>query len=111
MAEVTLTELFPGASQDSTMVMIPKSALPTLTAMAENRAEGILAAIVIRANTVFTTTARETDPDRSVTVERDTPRIDRVFSATGDETNYLVRTLNVNFYEPFVDTPWDADNY
>ncbi len=93
------------------MVMIPKSALPTLTAMAENRAEGILAAIVIRANTVFTTTARETDPDRSVTVERDTPRIDRVFSSTGQESNYLVRTLSVNLYEPFVDTPWDADNY
>lgn len=111
MAEITLAELFPGASQDSTMVMIPKSALPTLTAADDNRAESLLAAIVIRANTVFTPAARDADPTRSITVERDTPRIDRVFSATGEETNYLVRTLNVNFYEPFVDTPWDADNY
>ena len=111
MAEVTLAELFPGASQDSTMVMIPKNALPTLTALAENRAESLLAAIVIRSNEVFTTTARDADPTRSITVERDTPRIDRVFSTTGTESNFLVRTLSVNLYEPFVDTPWDADNY
>jgi len=111
MAETTLAELFPGASQDSTMIMIPKSALPTLTAMAENRAEALLAAIVIRANEVFTPAARDADPTRSVVIERDTPRIDRVFSSTGAESNYLVRALSVNLYEPFVDTPWDADNY
>ncbi len=111
MAEVTLSELFPGASQDSTMVTIPKSALPTLTALADNRAESLLAAIVIRANEIFTTTARDADPTQSITVERDTPRIDRVFSSTGTESNFLVRTLSVNFYEPYTETPWDADSY
>lgn len=111
MAELNLAELFPGATQTSTTITIPKSALPTLTALAENRAEALFAAMVIRANEVFTTTARDADPTRSISVERDSPRIDRVFSSTGEESNYLVRTLSVNFYEPYTDTPWDADNY
>lgn len=111
MAELALTDLFPGATQTSTSITIPKAALPTLTPMGDNKTEILIAAIAIRLSQVFTQAARDADPDRSIVVEQGAPRIDRVFSATGEETQYLARELAIQFFEPYTPQPWDADAY
>lgn len=111
MAEIALTDLFPGATQTSTELRIPKAALPTLTPLADNKTEILVAAIVIRLSEVFTEAAREADVDRSIVVEQGAPRIDRTFSPSGVQSNWLVRELAVQFFESYVEQPWDADAY
>lgn len=111
MAEIALTDLFPGATQTSTSITIPKAALPTLTPLAENKTEVLVAAIMIRLSQVFTQEAREADLDRSIVVERGADRIDRAFTATGVEIQSLARELSAQFFEPYVEQPWDADVY
>jgi len=111
MAEITLAEIFPGASQDSTMVMIPKSALPSLTAIAENRGEQLMAAIVLRAAAVFTEAARAADASRSIVVERGSTRIDRTFDSLGNEAQWKSDPFEFQLFVPYTPEPINADNY
>jgi len=64
MPEPTLDEVFgPGATQTADSITIPKARLVTkgLTASANNRAEALLAALLMAASDSLTETARATD--------------------------------------------------
>jgi hypothetical protein len=51
-------------------ITILKADLPGLTPSATNTAESILAGIILKAGTPLTTTARDTNPDQSITIEQ-----------------------------------------
>jgi hypothetical protein len=67
MAEPTLTEVFgAGATQTATTITILKSDLTGLTASATNRADALLAAILLKSQTFLTKTAFDADVDKSI---------------------------------------------
>ncbi|MDQ3018246.1 MAG: hypothetical protein M3Q64_00010 [bacterium] len=71
MAEPTLTAVFgTNATQDATTLTINKSDLVStgLTPSANNTAESLLLAIVLKFKAVLTDTARDTNSDQSVAV-------------------------------------------
>lgn len=110
MAEATLGQIFPGATQDSTEITIPKSALD-MTALAENRADTIVAAILKRFAVVLTQEARDADLDRSVVVQEGRNSLTQTFSSTGVSTDWMVRTYEASLYKPAQLTPVNADDY
>jgi hypothetical protein len=69
MPEPTLTDVFGGyATQTATHFTIRKSDLPGLSEASDNRAESLLAAILVKAKGHLTTANQETNPDQSITV-------------------------------------------
>ncbi|MEH1971107.1 hypothetical protein [Nostoc sp.] len=71
MAERTLTEVFgANASQTATDLVIKKSDLTSagLTASANNTAESLLIAVVLKSKETLTDTARDTNIDQSVAI-------------------------------------------
>lgn len=118
MAEITLTQLFPGATQDATSVTIPKSALTGLTAIASNKADQIWAGLTARATSVYTpikrngdslaTPAVAGDKDVSVTAKLDGRLISQDFE-TGIE--YEEQTITLKFYKLLPSSNFDPDDY
>ncbi len=110
MAEATLAQIFPGATQDSTEIVIPKSALD-MTPLAENRADTIVAAILKRFATVLTQESRDADLDRSVVVQEGRSSLVQTFSSTGASTDWMVRSYEASLYKPADIAPVNADDY
>jgi hypothetical protein len=111
MAEPTLTQIFgTGATQDSTTLTIQKSALAStgLTASANNNAESLLVAIVIKAQEYLTQSNFEANIDQSITVE---PGFSS-FTARGiDNTSYRVDQLSVNLAKLDDNATINPDDY
>ena len=57
-----------GATQTATTVTILKSDLPGLTPAADNRAESLLVAILLKAKATLTTANQETNIEQSITI-------------------------------------------
>lgn len=94
MAEPTLTAVFgANATQDATTLTITKADLTStgLTPSANNTAESLLLAIVLKFKAVLTDTARDTNVDQSVAVvEGFSPSI-----TTRNNVIYLRNTISV----------------
>lgn len=94
MAEPTLTAVFgANATQDATTLTISKADLVSvgLTASANNTAESLLLAIILKFKAVLTDAARDTNLDQSVAVvEGFSPSV-----TTRNNTIYLRNTISV----------------
>lgn len=94
MAEPTLIQVFgANATQDATTLTISKADLVSigLTPSANNTAESLLLAIVLKFKVILTDTARDTNADQSVAVvEGFSPSI-----TTRNNTTYLRNTISV----------------
>jgi hypothetical protein len=108
MAELTLAQLLPGATQDAEMIMIPKSALP-MEAAAENRADVITVALLKRFAEVFTQANRDSDLSRSVVVQEGRPSLQQTFDSVGQSTNWLVYAFDCSVFKQWDPDPLDAD--
>lgn len=111
MAEPTIQDVFgAGATQDATTLHILKANLPTLTATATNRGEQLFMAILLKAKSNLTTTARDADLDRSVAIESS---FDQVTSRTvnGVTTNYYQSGLSLSAQKVNTSTAISADDY
>lgn len=92
MAEPTLTEVFgAGALQDANTITIAKADLTGLTATANNRAEALFVAILLKAQAFLNPTNQGTDPDRSVTIEDSFPSI-----VSRGDNQYRQKTMTVS---------------
>lgn len=109
MAEPTLQEVFgPNAVQDINTITIYKSDLPGLTASDDNRAESLLAGILLRAKPSLSQSNFDSNLDQSVSIERGFSN----FTFRGpDQISYRVDVFNVNFAKPDDADELDPDNY
>lgn len=82
MADPTLQDLFPGATQTADAITIPKAAFSRLTPRADNSAQELFVALTLRASEFFTPAARDADPDRKIEVTYDGQSIFTVAGST-----------------------------
>lgn len=108
MAEPTLAQIFPGATQTATTITIPKTAFPLLGALAENRGDSIAVAILLRLKDFYTADKRATDPDVSIIGRLNSPAIDINFE-TG--ANYIDRPIEFSLYSTLSLPELDPDSY
>lgn len=108
MAELTLSQLLPGATQDEDMIMIPKSALP-MEAAAENRADVITVALLKRLAEVCTQVSRDSDLSRSIVVQEGRPSLQQTFDSSGSSANWLVYAFDCSVFKQWDPDPLDAN--
>jgi hypothetical protein len=110
MAEPTLSEVFgAGASQTGTQLIISKADLAAvgLTAAADNRAEQLFVALLLKVSAYLNPTTQETNPEIQVTVEEGAfPSI--VFR---NNQNYRQTTYTVNLQKLDTSIEIDPDDY
>lgn len=111
MAEPTLVQVFgTGAVQDANTITIQKSALATvgLTVAASNKAESILAAILLLARNHLTQANFDADIDYSIIVENGFSS----FTTRGtNNTSYRTDQLTVTLAKPDSGSTLDPDDY
>lgn len=109
MAEPTLSEVFgAGATQTSTTITILKADLLGLTASANNKAEGLLVGIILKAQAALTQTAFDADIDRSIYIASGFPTF--AFRGTNND-QYRVDQLTVNLSKIDTAVTIDPDDY
>ncbi len=102
MAEPTLTDIFgAGANQTASLITISKADLAAvgLTASADNTAESLLAAIVLRAKTALTQTTFDSNIDQSITIESGFDSIVQRDTGNSLFANYRQFQQTVSFYQ------------
>ncbi|MBD2609447.1 hypothetical protein H6G81_34400 [Scytonema hofmannii FACHB-248] len=109
MAEPTLVQVFgAGATQTATTITIAKADLPGLTASATNRAEALIAGILLKAKAALLKTTFDAELDQSVYIESGYP----TFTFRGDNNDsYRVDQLTVNFAKIDTSAVIDPDDY
>jgi hypothetical protein len=98
LAEPTLQEIFgAGATQDATTITIAKTDLP-MTAVASNRGEQILAAMLKKASTGLGATTFGTNIDQSVSIA---PGYEQIVYRTvnNNPVAYLKAPLTIDFHK------------
>lgn len=107
MPNPTLTDIFPGASQTTTEIVIPKALLTAqgLTATANNSGESIVGAIIKHLATTLTQSALDADSDRNIYVQK------QVDSTTfrGDGTQRREYPYYFYVQTPYIDSAFDPD--
>lgn len=107
MTEPTLQEVFgAGATQSGTTLTISKVDFPTLTAAADNRAEQLFVAILLKAETALTTTRQDSNPEQSITVEDSFQSL-----TTRNNQQYRQITKSVNLQKLDNTAGIDPDDY
>ena len=107
MAEATLIEIFgAGATQTATSITILKASLPTLTPIATNTAESLLAGILLQAKTTLTTTRRDSDTSQGIAIESGYDSL-----AYRGATAYYQAALSITLQKINSSTVIDADDY
>ncbi len=107
MAEPTLVQVFgANAVQDANSITISKADLTGLTASANNRAEALFVAILIKAQEFLNTTNQGDDPDRSITIEDSFDSI-----VTRGTSTFRQKSLTVNLQKLDPTTAIDPDDY
>ncbi|WP_017317106.1 hypothetical protein [Mastigocladopsis repens] len=110
MAEPTLTEVFGlGASQTDAQLIISKADLAAvgLTPAANNRAEQLFVALLLKVQAYLNPTSQETNPDIQIIIEEGTfPSI--VFR---NNQNYRQTTYTVNLQKLDNSSAIDPDDY
>jgi hypothetical protein len=107
MAEPTLTEVFgANAAQTSTTITITKADLTGLTASANNTAESLFVAILLKAASYLTDTNLQANSDQSISIESSFDSI-----VTRNNTSYRQKTYSVNLQKLDPTTEVDPDDY
>jgi hypothetical protein len=110
MTKPTLQQVFgSNASQDATSVTISKADLTSvgLVAGANNTAESLLVALILKAAAYLSPTNQDSNPDIQVTVEQSTfPSI-----VVRNNQNYRQTTFNVNLQTIDVNSAVNPNNY
>lgn len=107
MAEPTLQDTFgAGATQTANSWTISKADFPTLTATANNSAEQLLVALMLKLRDALTTTRQANNPEQSITVEEfGTQLVPR------NDQQYYQLTLAVNLQQVQPAIQIDPDNF
>ncbi len=111
MAELNLTDVLPGATQDADSITIPKAALhPSLGSDPDHKAEPIIAAFVwaLLESGSFPDSGLEVASDQSISFVPSENQILRDFDT---EQDYLYREVRVRLREPYNPTNFDAGVY
>lgn len=109
MAEPTLESVFgTSAVQDLSIITIAKSDLPGLTADANNTAESLLVAILLKVQIGLSQANFDSNLDQSIYVDNGFPN----FAFRGpDNDQYRVDQLTVNFAKPDIGSAINPDDY
>lgn len=121
MTQPSLTDVFPGATQNSTGVTIPWSAMPGITASATNNADKTVAGIVAACLAYYLPTRRRGDDaavppvagdsDVSVIVEMGRLNITPFYGAGNTVTDFEEQTVEISFFKPRSTAGFDPDDY
>ncbi|MGD1909561.1 MAG: hypothetical protein ACFB2X_01440 [Rivularia sp. (in: cyanobacteria)] len=109
MAEPTLQQVFgSNASQTEFELVIKKSDLAAigLSALVENTAEALFAAIIAHAQQTLSETSKESNPDQSVIIEDGLPSL-----TTREDTTYRQQLKSITFEKPDTQSNFDPDDY
>jgi hypothetical protein len=110
MAEPTLTQVFgSNATQTATELVISKADLTDLTASANNSAESLFVAILLKAKSYLTATNYEANIDQSITVE--TPGFNAQSLVTRNNVQYRQYSETVNLYKVDSSSAIDPDDF
>jgi hypothetical protein len=110
MAEPTLTQVFgAGATQTATELVISKADLTGLTATANNSAESLFVAILLKAKEYLTTINYDANIDQSITVV--TPDFNAQSLVTRNNTQYRQYSETVNLYKVDSSSAIDPDDF
>lgn len=110
MAEPTLQQIFgAGATQTATELVISKADLTGLTATANNSAESLFVAIMLKAKTHLTTANYEANTDQSIVIE--TPGFNAQSLVTRNNTQYRQYSETVNLYKVDSSSAIDPDDF
>lgn len=110
MAEPTLTQIFgAGAAQNSTTLTISKADLTGLTASANNSAESLFVALLLKAKDYLTTANYDANTDQSVTIV--TPDFGAQSLVTRNNTQYRQYVQTVNLYKVDNSSAIDPDDF
>lgn len=109
MAEPTLVQIFgTGATQDNSSITIQKAALTGLTASSSNKAEALLVAIILKAQSYLTQTNFDADIDQSIYVSSGFSS----FTTRGtNNAPYRVDQLTFNLAKSDAGATLDPDDY
>lgn len=109
MAEPTLQEVFgAGATQDATTITLVKANFATLTPAAINRAESLLAALLIKALAGLAQSTFDTNLDQSIYLALGFPGF--AFRGTNNDS-YRVDQITVNLAKLDTSSLIDPDDY
>lgn len=107
MAEPTLQEVFgAGATQTGTTLTIAKADFPNLTAAADNRAEQLFVALLLKAQVALTPTRQDTNPEQSITIEESFQSL-----VTRNNQQFRQITKSVNLQKLDATVGIDPDDY
>ncbi|MEH2331566.1 hypothetical protein [Nostoc sp.] len=96
------------AIQNATTITITKADLPTLTPSANNTAESLVTAILLKSKAVLLKSTFDTNMDQSIYIESGYP----TFTTKGTNNDaYRVDQLVVNLAKPDTGAIIDADDY
>jgi hypothetical protein len=110
MAEPTLQQVFgANATQDTTTLTISKADLTGLTASANNSAESLFVAILLKAKSYLTATNYEANIDQSITIE--TPGFNAQSLVTRNNVQYRQYSETVNLYKVDSSSAIDPDDF
>jgi hypothetical protein len=109
MAEPTLTAVFgANATQDADSITISKTDLATtgLIAAANNKAEVLLTAVLLKAKAALTVANQDVNPEQSITFESGLSTFTR-----RNDTDYRRDQITINLEKPDVDALIDPNAY
>lgn len=107
MVEPTLQEVFgAGATQTATILTIEKADFPTLTAAADNRAEQLFVAILLKAEATLTTSRQDANAEQSITIENSFQSL-----VTRNNQQYRQISKSVNLQKLDATAGVDPDDY
>lgn len=121
MTQPTITDVFPGASQNATGVTIPWSAMPGITASATNNADKTIAGIVAACLDYYTEIRRNGNPsanppttgdtDVSIIAEMGRLSITTSYDSNNNPTDFEEKEVRLRFHKIRSDTGFDPDDY
>lgn len=110
MAEPTLTQIFgAGATQTATTLTITKADLTGLTASANNSAESLFVAVMLKAKSSLTPANYDANIDQSVVIE--TPSFNAQQLVNRGDTQYRQYTEEVRLYKVDPNSAIDPDDF
>jgi hypothetical protein len=110
MAEPSLISLFgASATQSSTLLTLTKADFATLTASSSNTAESLLVALLLKWQSILTSTAQSTNPDQSVRVEKGSESIVTDFNQ--NNAQYVEVPFTITLRKAYTALTIDPDDF
>jgi hypothetical protein len=111
MAEMSLIDIFPGATQDSAQITIPKADLLTLIAEENNRGDSIVVALLKSLLFAYPPNKRAVDPDVSIIVQEGRTLTETKYEGSVPVEFWQNRSIEVNLYSRYEQPPLSASDY